>query len=75
MSAVDSIAARDLFGDESDIMRLADQLEQDRTAAYQPSPIKRRRATKDEMEERARFQIAYAAEHGPVTVRGRYYQA
>jgi hypothetical protein len=27
------------------------------------------------MEERARFQIAYAAEHGPVTVRGLYYQA
>jgi hypothetical protein len=77
MSAVDPIAARDLFGDESDIMRLADQLEQDRPrpAAYQPTPIKRRPATKDEMEERARFLIAYAAEHGPVTVRRLYYQA
>ena len=38
MSAVDPIAvARELFGDEPDIMRLADQLEQDRTrpAVYQ----------------------------------------
>jgi hypothetical protein len=41
MSAVDPIAvARELFGDEPGIMRLADQLEQDRTrpAVYQPSP-------------------------------------
>jgi hypothetical protein len=78
MSAVDPIAvARELFGDEPDIMRLADRLEQDRTrpAVYQPSPIRRRRATKHEMDERARFLIAYAAEHGPVTVRGLYYQA
>ncbi len=36
---------------------------------------KRRRATADEMEERAAFLIDYAAEHGPVTVRGLYYQA
>jgi hypothetical protein len=36
---------------------------------------KRRRATKEEMAERARFLIEYAAEHGPVTVRGLYYQA
>jgi hypothetical protein len=44
--------------------------------AYQASPIKRRRrATRDEMEERADFLIAYANEHGPVTVRGLYYQA
>jgi hypothetical protein len=42
---------------------------------YEASPIKRRRATKAEMEERARFLIAYAREHGPVTVRGLYYQA
>jgi hypothetical protein len=27
------------------------------------------------MEARAKFLIAYAAEHGPVTVRGLYYQA
>ena len=40
-----------------------------------PSPIKRHRATADEMEERARFLIAYAREHQPVTVRGLYYQA
>ena len=44
-------------------------------AAYAASPIKRRRATKAEMEERAEFLIAYAEEHGPVTVRGLYYQA
>jgi hypothetical protein len=42
---------------------------------YGASPIKRRRATKAEMEERAQFLIDYAAEHGPVTVRGLYYQA
>lgn len=35
----------------------------------------RRRATAAEMEERARFLIKYAAAHGPVTVRGLYYQA
>jgi hypothetical protein len=42
---------------------------------YEASPIKRRRATQAEMEERAEFLIAYAEEHGPVTVRGLYYQA
>jgi hypothetical protein len=42
---------------------------------YEASPVKRRRATRDEMEERAEFLIDYAAEHGPVTVRGLYYQA
>jgi hypothetical protein len=42
---------------------------------YEASPIKRRRATQDEMEARAKFLIDYAAEHGPVTVRGLYYQA
>ena len=42
---------------------------------YQASPIKRKRATKAEMEERAEFLIAYAEEHGPVTVRQLYYQA
>jgi hypothetical protein len=42
---------------------------------YEASPIKRRRATKAEMEARAEFLIAYAEEHGPVTVRGLYYQA
>jgi hypothetical protein len=42
---------------------------------YEASPTKRRRATKSEMEDRAEFLIAYAEEHGPVTVRGLYYQA
>jgi hypothetical protein len=43
---------------------------------YPANPINaRRRATKEEMEERARFLIEYAAEHGPVTVRQLYYQA
>lgn len=41
---------------------------------YQASPIKRRRATAAEMEMRAQFFIDYAQEHGPVTVRGLYYQ-
>jgi hypothetical protein len=45
------------------------------TAVYEASPLKRRRATKAEMEERAEFLIDYAEEHGPVTVRGLYYQA
>jgi len=45
------------------------------TAAYEASPIKRQRATKAEMEERAEFLIDYTSEHGPVTVRGLYYQA
>jgi hypothetical protein len=44
---------------------------------YAASPIKtpRRRATRDEMEVRAEFFISYSQEHGPVTVRGLYYQA
>jgi hypothetical protein len=42
---------------------------------YETSRIKRQRATKAEMEERAEFLIGYASEHGPVTVRGLYYQA
>lgn len=42
---------------------------------YEASPIKRRRATAAEMEARAQFFIDYAAQHGPVTVRGLYYQA
>jgi hypothetical protein len=42
---------------------------------YPASPIKRRRATASEMEERAKFLILYAQRHGPVTVRGLYYQA
>jgi hypothetical protein len=45
------------------------------TGSYDASPVKRRRATKAEMEERAEFLLAYAKEHGPVTVRGLYYQA
>ena len=42
---------------------------------YQAGRIKRRRATKAEMEERAAFLIDYAVAHGPITVRGLYYQA
>ena len=42
---------------------------------YEASPIKRRRATKAEMEARAAFLIDYADRHGPVSVRGLYYQA
>jgi len=45
------------------------------TEVYVASDIKRSRATKDEMEERAEFLIGYAEEHGPVTVRQLYYQA
>jgi hypothetical protein len=41
---------------------------------YEASPAKRR-ATKAEMEARASFLIDYAERHGPVTVRGLYYQA
>ena len=42
---------------------------------YQASPLKRRRATKDEMEVRAEFLIAYAKNHAPVTVRQLFYAA
>jgi hypothetical protein len=42
---------------------------------YTASLLKRRRATASEMERRAAFLINYAAEHGPVSVRGLYYQA
>ena len=42
---------------------------------YNASHIKRRRATKAEMEERAEFLIRYAIDNGPVNVRGLYYQA
>lgn len=42
---------------------------------YQASPLRRQRATKAEMQVRADFLVAYAIEHGPVTVRGLYYQA
>lgn len=43
--------------------------------AYQASPIKRRRASRDEMEERAQFLIDFAHVHGPVTVRQLFYAA
>jgi len=46
-----------------------------RKRAYRASRIKRYRATKREMEERAEFLIEYAETHGPVTVRQLYYQA
>lgn len=39
------------------------------------SPIKRHRASSDEMEERAAFLIDYASRHGPVTVRQLFYAA
>lgn len=42
---------------------------------YRANPIKRRRATQDEMEERAQFLIDYAGRHGPVTVRQLFYAA
>ena len=42
---------------------------------YQAGQLIRRRATKEEMEERAAFLIDYAECHGPITVRGLYYQA
>jgi hypothetical protein len=45
------------------------------TDVYDASTINRHRATKAEMEERADFLIACAEEHGPVSVRGLYYQA
>jgi len=35
---------------------------------YVASPIKRARASAEEVEERAAFLIAYAEAHGPVTV-------
>jgi hypothetical protein len=44
-------------------------------ALYGARPVNRRRATHDEMEERAAFFIDYAARHGPVTVRQLYYRA
>jgi hypothetical protein len=43
--------------------------------SYEPSPLKRPRATKRDMEQRAAFLIDYAEQHGPITVRGLYYQA
>ena len=46
------------------------------TNLYDASPINpRRRATRHEMEDRARFYINYASIHGPVTVRQLYYRA
>jgi hypothetical protein len=49
-----------------------------RRLKYAASPVSeptRSHATKEAMEERAEFLIAYAEEHGPMTVRGLYYQA
>jgi len=45
------------------------------TEVYDASIVKRRRATKAEMAARAEFLIDYAERHGPITVRGLYYQA
>lgn len=47
----------------------------DGSGVYQASPIKRNRATKAEMAERAAFLIDYAERHGPVTVRQEFYAA
>jgi hypothetical protein len=47
----------------------------DESQLYPASRIKRNRATREEMEARADFLLSYAALHGPVTVRGLYYQA
>lgn len=44
-------------------------------APYAASIISRRRASPDEMEVRAAFLKDYARRHGPVSVRGLYYQA
>lgn len=46
-------------------------------SVYEARPVngRRRRATKAEMGERAQFLCDYAEEHGPITVRGLYYQA
>lgn len=44
-------------------------------SAYAASPVKRARATQQEMEARATFLLAYAREHAPVTVRQLYYVA
>jgi hypothetical protein len=43
--------------------------------SYQASPVKRRRATKIEMQQRAYFLVEYALDHGPVTVRQLFYAA
>ena len=49
---------------------------QDRPSSFKAaSQIKKSRATKADMEVRAEFLITYAKAHGPVTVRGLYYQA
>ncbi len=42
---------------------------------YHASPIKRKRATKEDMEARAQFLIDYAVENEPVTVRQLFYAA
>ena len=44
-------------------------------AGYPAGRIKRPRATRAEMVARSEFLLAYAIAHGPVTVRGLYYQA
>lgn len=45
------------------------------TSEYQASPLKRSRATKEQMEARARFLVEYAKKHAPVTVRQLFYAA
>jgi hypothetical protein len=42
---------------------------------YRASPVKRRRATRDEMGGRAAFLVDYARRHAPVTVRQLFYRA
>lgn len=64
-----------MSGNASGLPPLSADRETDADPFYGASPVKRRRASKAEMEERAEFLIDYAEEHGPVTVRGLYYQA
>lgn len=51
------------------------QTTEQETGVYGAGTIKRRRATQNEMAEREAFLIRYAHLHGPITVRGLYYQA
>jgi hypothetical protein len=52
--------------------------EMKKNQSYDPSPInqpKRKRATKEEMQERREFVVDFCREFAPVSVRGVYYQA
>jgi hypothetical protein len=58
-----------------DVLRRLRECGQTAEMVYAANPIKRQRATQEEMRIRADFLIGYANEHGPVTVRGLYYQS